>query len=154
MANIISFKARNFKSYKDEVEISFRALNSEFRSENYHEVEISNGERIRLLNSAVIYGANASGKSNIIWAMFALFSYIRSSRERDPDTPLPYEPFLFSVETENASIYMSIEFVADAEVYTYTISYTKERFIEESLICFSKQNKPLFTRNNDDVSFF
>lgn len=154
MANIISFKTRNFKSYKDEVEISFRALNSEFRSENYHEVEISNGERIRLLNSAVIYGANASGKSNIIWAMFALFSYIRSSRERDPDTPLPYEPFLFSVETENAPIYMSIEFVADAEVYTYTISYTKERFIEESLICLSKQNKPLFTRNNDDVSFF
>lgn len=154
MANIISFKTRNFKSYKDEVEISFRALNSEFRPENYHEVEISNGERIRLLNSAVIYGANASGKSNIIWAMFALFSYIRSSREQDPDTPLRYEPFLFSAETENAPIYMSIEFVADADVYTYTISYTKERFIEESLICLSKQNKPLFTRNNDDVSFF
>lgn len=154
MANIISFKTRNFKSYKDEVEISFRALNSEFRPENYHEVEISNGERIRLLNSAVIYGANASGKSNIIWAMFALFSYIRSSREQDPDTPLRYEPFLFSAETENAPIYMSIEFVADADVYTYTISYTKERFIEESLICLSKQNKLLFTRNNDDVSFF
>ena len=154
MANIISFKTRNFKSYKDEVEISFRALNSEFRPENYHEVEISNGERIRLLNSAVIYGANASGKSNIIWAMFALFSYIRSSREQDPDTPLRYEPFLFSAETENAPIYMSIEFVADADIYTYTISYTKERFIEESLICLSKQNKPLFTRNNDDVSFF
>ena len=154
MANIISFKTRNFKSYKDEVEISFRALNSEFRPENYHEVEISNGERIRLLNSAVIYGANASGKSNIIWAMFALFSYIRSSREQDPDTPLRYEPFLFSAETENAPIYMSIEFVADADIYTYTISYTKERFIEESLICLSKQNKLLFTRNNDDVSFF
>lgn len=154
MANIISFKTRNFKSYKDEVEISFRALNSEFRSENYHEVEISTGERIRLLNSAVIYGANASGKSNIIWAMFALFSYIRSSREQDPDTPLRYEPFLFSVETENAPIQMSIEFVADADIYQYTISYTKEKFIEESLFCLSKQNKPLFTRNNDDVSFF
>lgn len=50
MANIISFKTRNFKSYKDEVEISFRALNSESRSENYHEVEISTGERIRLLD--------------------------------------------------------------------------------------------------------
>lgn len=153
MSNIISFKARNFKSYKDEVEISFRALNSEFRSENYHEVEISNGERIRLLNSAVIYGANASGKSNIIWAMFALFSYIRSSREQDPDTPLRYEPFLFSVETENAPIYMSVEFVADAEVYTYTIAYTKERFIEESLFCLS-QKKELFIRDYDNVSFF
>lgn len=153
MANIISFKARNFKSYKDEVEISFRALNSEFRSENYHEVEISNGERIRLLNSAVIYGANASGKSNIIWAMFALFSYIRSSREHDPDKGLLYEPFLFSKDTENAPIYMSIEFVADAEVYIYKISYTEERFVEESLFCSSKDTM-LFTRNNDNVSFF
>lgn len=153
MANIISFKTRNFKSYKDEVEISFRALNSEFRSDNYHEVKISNGESIRLLNSAVIYGANASGKSNIIWAMFALFSYIRSSREQDPDALLRYEPFLFSVETENAPIYMSVEFVADAEVYTYTISYTNERFLKESLFCSSK-NTTLFTRNNDNVSFF
>lgn len=153
MANIISFKARNFKSYKDEVEISFRALNSEFRSENYHEVEISNGERIRLLNSAVIYGANASGKSNIIWAMFALFSFIRSSRELDPDSLLPYEPFLFSSETEKAPIQMMVEFVANAEIYTYTISYTDERFVEENLFCSSK-NKKLFTRNNDDVSFF
>lgn len=153
MANIISFKARNFKSYKDEVEISFRALNSEFRSENYHEVEISNGERIRLLNSAVIYGANASGKSNIIWAMFALFSFIRSSRELDPDSLLPYEPFLFSSETEKAPIKMMVEFVANAEIYTYTISYTDERFVEENLFCSSK-NKKLFTRNNDDVSFF
>ena len=153
MSNIISFKARNFKSYKDEVEISFRALNSEFRSENYHEVEISNGERIRLLNSAVIYGANASGKSNIIWAMFALFSFIRSSRECDPDSLLPYEPFLFSSETEKAPIQMMVEFVANAEIYTYTISYTDERFVEENLFCSSK-NKKLFTRNNDDVSFF
>ena len=96
MANIISFKAKNFKSYKDEVEFSFRALNSEFRSENYHEVELSNGETIRLLNSAVIYGANASGKSNIIWAMFALISYIRSSRELDPSATIRYEPFLLS----------------------------------------------------------
>ena len=128
-------------------------MNSEFRSENYHEVEISNGERIRLLNSAVIYGANASGKSNIIWAMFALFSFIRSSRECDPDSLLPYEPFLFSSETEKAPIQMMVEFVANAEIYTYTISYTDERFVEENLFCSSK-NKKLFTRNNDDVSFF
>lgn len=153
MSNIISFKTKNFKSFKDEVEISFRALNSDFRSENYHEVEISNGESIRLLNSAVIYGANASGKSNIIWAMFALFSYIRFSRELDPDMSLTYEPFLFSVETENAPIHMSIEFVADAEIYRYSISYIKERFIEEKLLCLSRK-KELFTRNEDNVSFF
>lgn len=153
MSDIISFKTKNFKSFKDEVEISFRALNNDFRSENYHEVEISNGQSIRLLNSAVIYGANASGKSNIIWAMFALFSYIRFSRELDPNMSLTYEPFLFSVETENAPIHMSIEFVADAEVYRYSISYIKERFIEEKLLCLSR-NKELFTRNEDNVSFF
>lgn len=152
MANIISFKAKNFKSYKDEVEFSFRALNSEFRSENYHEVELSNGETIRLLNSAVIYGANASGKSNIIWAMFALISYIRSSREQDPNSTLRYEPFLFSTETATSPISLSIEFVANKEIYSYNVSYTEERFVSENLIC-SSRNITYFSRNYDEVTF-
>jgi len=153
MANIISFKAKNFKSYRDEVEFSFRALNSKFRSGNYHEVELSNGETIRLLNSAVIYGANASGKSNIIWAMFALISYIRSSREHDPSATIRYEPFMFSTQTSTSPISMSIEFVADKELYLYNISYTAERFVSESLIC-SSRKITYFQRNNDEVSFF
>ena len=153
MANIISFKAKNFKSYKDEVEFSFRALNSEFRSENYHEVELSNGETIRLLNSAVIYGANASGKSNIIWAMFALISYIRSSRELDPSATIRYEPFLLSTQTATSPISLSIEFVADKEIYHYNVSYTEERFVEESLIC-SSRDITYFSRIDDKVSFF
>ena len=153
MANIISFKAKNFKSYKDEVEFSFRALNSEFRSENYHEVELSNGETIRLLNSAVIYGANASGKSNIIWAMFALISYIRASRELDPSATIRYEPFLLSTQTATSPISLSIEFVADKEIYHYNVSYTEERFVEESLIC-SSRDIIYFSRIDDKVSFF
>lgn len=153
MANIISFKAKNFKSYKDEMEFSFRALNSDFRSENYHKVELSNGETIRLLNSAVIYGANASGKSNIIWAMFALLSYIRSSREHDPSDTLRYEPFMLSTQTATSPIFLSIEFVADMEIYSYNISYTKERFVSESLIC-SSRNITYFSRSYDEVSFF
>lgn len=153
MANIISFKAKNFKSYKDEVEFSFRALNSDFRSGNYHEVELSNGETIRLLNSAVIYGANASGKSNIMRAMFALISFIRSSREHDPSATIRYEPFLFSTQTAKSPISLSIEFVADKEIYNYNISYTEERFAEESLIC-SSRNITYFSRVNDKVSFF
>ena len=152
MANIISFKAKNFKSYKDEVEISFRALNSEFRSENYHKVELSNGETIHLLNSAVIYGANASGKSNIIWAMFALISYIRSSREFDPSDTIRYEPFMFSTRTSTSPISLSVDFVADKEIYSYSVSYTDERFVSETLICSSRGIK-YFSRSNDDVSF-
>ena len=152
MANIISFKAKNFKSYKDEVEFSFRALNSDFRSENYHEVELSNGETIRLLNSAVIYGANASGKSNIIWAMFALISYIRSSREHDPSDTLRYEPFMLSTQTATSPISLTIEFVADKEIYSYNVSYTEERFVSESLICSSRDIK-YFSRSYDKVWF-
>ena len=153
MANIISFKAKNFKSYKDEVEFSFRALNSDFRPGNYHEVELSNGETIRLLNSAVIYGANASGKSNIIWAMFALISFIRSSRDDDPSDPIRYEPFLLSAETATSPISLNIEFVADKEIYSYNVSYTEERFVSESLIC-SSRDITYFSRSYDEVSFF
>ena len=153
MANIISFKIKNFKSYKDEVEFSFRALNSDFRSENYHEVELSNGEVIRLLNSAVIYGANASGKSNIIWALFALTSYVKTSREHDPEQKLRYEPYLLSSETEKAPISLGIEFIAEGLVYLYQITYNAECFIFEKLTC-TTNNTVLFERNKDVVSFY
>lgn len=152
MANVISFKAKNFKSYKDEVELSFRALDNDFRPENFHEVELVNGEAIRLLNSAVIYGANASGKSNIIWALFALVSYVRSSREHDPEEELRYEPFVFSQDTAEEPISLCIEFIVDKQIFSYHISYTEKQFIEEQLRCVTNQ-KTYFSRQNDSVWF-
>ena len=49
---IIDFKIKNFRSYKDETEFSFEALDMDFRSENTTAIELENGETIRLLKTA------------------------------------------------------------------------------------------------------
>lgn len=43
---IIDFKIKNFRSYKDETEFSFEALDMDFRSENTTAIELENGETI------------------------------------------------------------------------------------------------------------
>lgn len=62
---IIDFKIKNFRSYKDETEFSFEALDMDFRSENTTAIELENGETIRLLKTAAVFGANASGKATL-----------------------------------------------------------------------------------------
>lgn len=146
MANIISFKVKNFKSYKGEVEFSFRALDSDFRSENFHEVELANGETIRLLNSAVIYGANASGKSNIIWALTALTSYVRNSRTFDPKRKLSFTPFLFAEETKDNPSEFSLEFILNKRIYNYSFSYCKSVITNEIL---NSNEDTLFSRDEN-----
>ena len=76
---IIDFKIKNFRSYKDETEFSFEALDMDFRSENTTAIELENGETIRLLKTAAVFGANASGKSNLIWALYSLSHMVAGS---------------------------------------------------------------------------
>lgn len=60
---ILEFKIANFLSFKDEVVFSFEATKDN-SFEEYQVVEVAPG--IRVLKIAIVYGANASGKSNLI----------------------------------------------------------------------------------------
>lgn len=62
---IQEFKIKNYKSFRDEVTLSFEAT-KDTTFENTQVVEVANG--VRLLRLALIYGANASGKSNLLEA--------------------------------------------------------------------------------------
>ena len=67
---VIDFKIKNFRSIKEETVLSLEASGSKGKSDNVFEMETLNGKKFRLLKTAVIYGANASGKSNIILCQF------------------------------------------------------------------------------------
>lgn len=146
MSNIISFKVKNFRSYKDEVEFSFKALPNNFKSDNFHEVELAEGGNIRLLNTAVLYGANASGKSNMIWALSALKSYVRNSRNFDPSRKLTFTPYLFSNETKESPSEFTLNFVLDGIIYTYHFSFCKNVVVRESLM----REDEIYLFNRDD----
>ena len=57
------FKVENFLSFRDEVTLSFEASKEDYM-EDSHVVEVVKG--VRILRMAVVYGANASGKSNLL----------------------------------------------------------------------------------------
>lgn len=61
----------------------------DFRSENTTAIELENGETIRLLKTAAVFGANASGKSNLIWALYSLSHMVAGSLKYDVNTPIP-----------------------------------------------------------------
>ncbi|MBE6272537.1 MAG: ATP-binding protein [Bacteroides sp.] len=121
---IVEFKIKNFRSYKEETTFTFEALNEDFKNENYTIVELENEERIKLLKSAAIFGANASGKSNIIWAFQALSFLVAQSRNFDARTLIPvYTPFMMDETTRNSPTEFTIDFIIQKIRYRYTIHF-------------------------------
>lgn len=152
---ILEFSIKNFKSFKGQAEFSFLASDSDFKNENYSIMKLKNGDELRVLNSAAIYGANASGKSNLIWAFSALKHLIIHSRRYDLDDKIHcYEPFLFQSETKSSPIEFSLLFIVDFEKYRYDIKFTHDTIIHEKLTYFPESKELLlferkFNENTD-----
>lgn len=99
-------------------------MNEDFKNENFTIVELENEERIKLLKSAAIFGANASGKSNIIWAFQALSFLVAQSRNFDARTLIPvYTPFMMDETTRNSPTEFTIDFIIQKIRYRYTIHF-------------------------------
>lgn len=121
---LIDFTIKNYRSYRDETTFSFEALDENFREENTFTVELEDGRKLHLLKSAAIFGANASGKSNIIWALHTLSLMVRESRNYDSKTPLPgYFPFVLDTQTIQQPVEMCVNFVVNSIQYRYKIEY-------------------------------
>lgn len=139
---IISFKIKNFRSYKNESVFTFRALNDDFLSENVSVLKMKDEEEVRLLNTIGIFGANASGKSNVIWALYMLSEMVRHSRENDVRTPFTFIPFAFDEESKNQPTEFDVLYIANGCKYKYQISFN-HMIIKESLSLYHKGNEEL-----------
>lgn len=121
---IISFTIKNFRSFRDEAEFSFEAVDSDFKSENVTSIQLEDGEEIRLLKSAAIFGGNASGKSNTIWALYVLSDLVSHSLKNDVNTPIRgYYPYVLDSTTRNQPSQISIDFIVDFKHYRYEIVF-------------------------------
>lgn len=123
---IVNFKCKNYKSYKDEFIFSFEALDNEYNPNNVFAIELEDGSSLRLLKSAGIFGANASGKSNVIWALYSFVYLIVNSRNFDVRTPVPvYLPFAFNGETPGLTE-MELDFIVEKRRYRYAIRFDNQ----------------------------
>ena len=153
---IIDFSVSNFRSIKETIEFSFQADTSKNHSDNFFEVRLNGGKEIRLLKTAAIYGANASGKSNVLKALDTFCQLVLNSTdfkngENIPDTY--YNPFLLDTQTKVLPVHFKIAFIAkDLIRYDYEIKYVEQNILFERLDFYPEGNKNLlFERVNEQV---
>lgn len=147
---LIEFEVGNYLSFKDPVRLSMVAANpiKEFIEENTFQAG-----RYRLLKSAAIYGANASGKSNLLAAMAFMRRLARgSSKETQVQEPIDVVPFKFDAATENAPSHFQISFLLKERRYRYGFEVDRKAVRKEWLFCAEKQKEePLFLREDDGI---
>jgi hypothetical protein len=149
---IVEFTVTNFRSIRDETTFSLYAENPGSHLTN--NIAYPANDKIGVLKSIGIYGANASGKSNLLLAFEALQYLIRTSGDLKDGEPIDcYEPYRLSEETRNAPVRFEVEFVTPAGVrYLYKAAFNKHRIMREQLIGYaSKQPAVLFTREETDT---
>lgn len=146
---LVQFTFDNFRSIKDQVTFSMvSGLNnrhSVIKTRNYS-----------LLPSAVIYGANASGKSNIVRALDYMKAMVLNVRKvfQSTDT-LNHEPFRLSTETMNASSSFEVIFLNNQVKYRYGFEADSTTVYSEWLFADEKGKEArLFFRDSDTGEFY
>lgn len=136
---LVKFTIKNFASIRS-------AQTLDMRAEAYTDMADSNlfewkaeFDSQRLLNTAAIYGANASGKSNMISGLSTMMTIITKSAQWQVDEHLPYNPYRLSAETKNAETEFELEFICNNIRYLYGFSYVENRIVTEWLFAFPKK---------------
>lgn len=146
---LVEFTVKNFRSIRTEQTLSFY---TESNSKN-HLGNISFLEdEVGVLKSSCIYGANASGKTNILLALKSLSELIiHSSDWKQDDEITLYEPYLLSKSCINSPTEFDLEFYLDGKRYRYQIHFDKFNITYEKLGIFNtKKESRLFERSSPD----
>lgn len=148
---IAEIKFKNMFSFRDEAILSFEADKSK-DLESYHVVELA--PDVRLLKLAVIYGANASGKSNIIKVCDFIKSFITNTPLNKAEQ-IKIVPFLLNKTSQKQASEFSVSFyVMDSEKavrYVYSVLLDTTHIVRETLIYYpSQQPATIFERSTEN----
>ncbi len=145
---LLEFRVNNYRSIKDTEVFSM------ISSEEVHSFQVN---KYHLLQTAVLYGANASGKSNILRAFSFMKNYVLNTKKvMQSIDKLPYDPFLLNTETEDSSSLFEIIFIIDNIKYRYGFEADKNTVYSEWLFedQTGKKEAKLFQRDRDDKIFY
>ena len=147
---ILEFSVANFLSFKDKVTFSMFANATNGLDNNYI---ISNDRRI--LKTNAIYGANASGKTNLFKILTIVISMLRSSNIVNINAKLPIVPFKFDKKTINKPSEFEIKFIVDDVRYVYGFIADTNKIHEEYLYYYpnGRETKIFDRTNTNDYSF-
>lgn len=147
---IISFALQNYRSFKERQVLNLHMEQGDELPQNIATPDKE--KRISVVRTAAIYGANASGKSNLLRGMLAAVNLIVTSHKFDRNSDIPwYEPFQLDDRTSNAPVEFEIDFVVDGLHFRYAFAYTdKEITFEELAFYPSNKEAVLFSRQRGE----
>ncbi len=151
---IIDFTVENYLSFKDMQTLSLVAQPPYDHHANH--ILDTPDDKLKLLKSVVIYGANASGKSNLLSALGFFRHIVLYSNKNSVNDKFPLFPFLLDKENKQLTTIFEINFFCNNIRYNYYLSLDKERIFYESLSSYPKKYKRnVFTREftGDDYEY-
>lgn len=144
---IVDFSVRNFGPFRDRVVLSMEPA---ALSDDGFAIQDTPALKSGLLKAAVIFGANASGKTFLLDALGCLKDVVGSARLEGDPVP-GYIPFALSEENTSEPVSMELRMVIDGVLFTYEISYDANRIVSESLYHSPNGRRALiFSRGNED----
>lgn len=144
---VLEIKLSNFFSIKDEIVLDFRAAKINTQKAKLLQNNVFDFEKMQVLKTVAIYGANASGKSNILKAIRFCNAMVFESHRHNENTVYNFQPFKFKGCSKKPSSYF-IRFVSNNVEYEYSFSLNRTDIISESLYYYPNGRvTKIFTRD-------
>ena len=142
---LLDIEIKNLKSFKNQTIFSMEAENK-IEDRNSFEVEVGK-EKFELLKTAVLFGGNASGKSNFT-SVLNIFRYYLFNKGIEKYNK---EGFRFGEEDKNSTI--KVRNVVDDKIYEYIleINFNTKKIIKEKLYITALERKLVFERENNKI---
>lgn len=150
---LLTFRAENARSFRDELNFSMLATRlSERRFVRSVEWRTS-GAPIRVLPAAGVFGANGSGKSNLLKAMDDMRGCVlHSFRRGDPEGRIPRRPFVLDRARRVEPTEFEVDLILNGIRHVYGFCVDDDRFVEEWAFHYPKGRPALiFRRTNEKV---
>lgn len=150
---LIRFSARNHLSMREQQELSLVA--SSLKDEESGLIQCDHVPGGRLLPAAVIYGANASGKSNFVSALeFMCAAVLYSHSKGEPEGDIPRSPFALDPMCKDSPSMFEADFIVEGVRYSYGFRSTDRAFEGEWLYAFpSSRKQTMFERRGQTFKF-
>lgn len=137
---ILQFKAKNILSIREEQTLDFTA-SSDNTYEEYAVVKIKN---VRISKLGIVYGPNASGKSNILKALVWLTEFIANDHPHKLSSGTGLVPFMLDANSRKAHSGMSLTFYIGDIRYEYVLELDSQKVYREECIFYPNGRKALF----------
>ena len=144
---LLSFTVGNFRSFKENKTFSMKAA-----SIQEHKDFVRESEGSKLLPVAAVYGANSSGKSNLLSALRMMKDVLLSSVKTNPTEKLKTDTFKLDEEHPQKPTLFDIVFSTNGITYRYGFEYTETSITGEWLYTVNNdREKNLFIRNSEGI---